>query len=498
MFRLDNISKRFGDIVALDGVSVEFLAGKVHGVLGENGAGKTTLMRIAAGLCGADSGAISIAGNSLDLSSPLAAAQAGIAMVHQHFMLVPTLTVAENCVLGRRDLGQWIDRRKIGEQLEVLARRTGLEVDPHARIESLSVGQQQRAEILRALNSATKILILDEPTAVLTPRETDQLFRALERLREQGLAIVFISHKLDEVQQICDELTILRRGKVVYQGSASHLSKPQMAEHMVGASISSLPQRRPPEPQAHAVLEVIGLCAVHPDSHRQISSADLTVHAGEIVGVAGVEGNGQDVLAGAVLGVYRATRGRIIFDGRDVTRTAVRPRFAAGMAHIAEDRLSESLVPMMGLDENLLLKRFRSPDFARYGLINWKVAREYAALQLKRFDVRSRFLDQPAGTLSGGNQQKLVLARELSGSPRLIVAQNPVRGLDVAATRFVFDQLLAQCDRGAGVLLIHSDLDELLSVSDRVAVLYNGRLTWSDWPHCTRERIGQLMLGEAT
>jgi simple sugar transport system ATP-binding protein len=562
---LQEITKHFGPLRVLVEVTAAFRPGTIHGLLGENGAGKTTLMRIAVGLLRPDGGSIRVSDGALIPGSPRGAARAGIAMVHQHFMLVPTLTVAENCLLGRREVGQWISRRGVGQGIRTLARRLGFDVDPDARIENLSVGEQQRVEIVRALMVARRVLILDEPTAVLTPGEVDQLFAALDQLRQEGLSVVFISHKLGEVQRICDELTILRRGRVVHAGPAAELTPTQMAELMVGPTVrvpsasegadasewagyeaaakpararrketgemhSPLPAKPPPRPSPGvpgegdgapsasesfrvpsasegetaagdaakpAALELCSISGRDARSHRHIEDVNLVLRCGEILGVAGVEGNGQDVLAGVLVGTLHPSEGRILLDGRDVTAWSVRARAAAGLAHISEDRLGQALVPHMPLTENLILKSYRQPAFARLGLLRPRAIRTHATELLARFDVRADSPASSARSLSGGNQQKLVLARELSGEPRLIVAHNPVRGLDVAATQFVFERLLEQRRRGTAVLLIHSDLDELLSVSDRVAVLYNGRLTLTDWPTTDRAVIGQMMLGGA-
>ncbi len=494
MLALTNITKSFDGVAALAGVGLELAPGRVHGVLGENGAGKTTLMRVAAGMCRPDAGEIRLDGRVLHLTSPQHARQAGISMVHQHFCLVPALTVAENCILGRREYGQYVSRRVVAGRLRMLSERIGLTVDPSARVESLSVGEQQRVEIVRALCDAGRVLILDEPTAVLTPQETDRLFEAMDRLRGQGLAIAFISHKLQEVRRICDDLTILRRGRCVYRGPAADLSTAQMAEHMVGEAVPELLNREGDAGDGPAVLELRGVEARDPGSHRRLAGVDLTVRPGEIVGVAGVEGNGQDVLAAVIVGVLAPLRGGVWLDGREVTGWSVRARTAAGLAHIAEDRLRQALVPAMTLRENLILKAYGSEAFGRYGWLHWGAVQRHATERLARFDVRPPAPLAEARSLSGGNQQKVVLARELGGRPRLVVAQNPARGLDVSATRFVFGQLLEQRRAGAGVLLIHSDLDELLALADRVVVMAGGRCLPTDWPACGRAEIGRLML----
>ena len=491
---LRGIRKSFGTFTALHDVDLQLQPGRVHGVLGENGAGKTTLMRIAAGLLRPDAGRIATPDGECRALSPADAARAGIAMVHQHFMLVPSMTVAENCVIGRRDTGMWLSRRRIEHDLRELAGRLGLDVDPQARVETLSVGQRQRVEILRALQTARRVLILDEPTAVLTPHETDGLFAALRRLCADGLAIVFISHKLNEVTRICDDLTILRRGRCVYAGPAVGLTHAQIAEHMVGSPLAE-PVIAPRSVDGPVRLDVRGLTCRDAWAGRGLHDVTLTVRGGEIHGIAGVEGNGQDLLAAAIVGVRRIDRGSVAIDGRDVTHRPVRRRTQLGLAHIAEDRLAQALAPAMSIPENLALRSFRDPPLARCGWLSRRRMRRQAENLVAQFDVRVPSGATSAGQLSGGNQQKLVVARELSGNPGVILAHNPVRGLDIAATQFVFDQLRAARDRGAAILLIHSDLDELLALADRVSVLYAGRLIPTNWPHASCEHIGRMMLG---
>lgn len=499
MLALKHITKHFGAVTALDNVSAEFAAGRVHGVLGENGAGKTTLMRVAAGLCVPDSGDVFVDDRRLEPGSPLAAARAGIAMVHQHFMLVPTLTVVENCLIGRRALPQRFNPAEMARKLVNLAAHLGLEVDPHARIDSLSVGQAQRVEIIRALWESPQVLILDEPTAVLAPQEIDQLFRAIARLRRDGIAVIFISHKLREVERICDDLTILRQGRCTCQAAAGGLTVDQMAEKMVGRDVPAfVPQRSPAsriqEPPA-PVFRLDHVSATDAESGRFVHELSLEVRPGEIMGLAGVEGNGQDVLAALIVGLIAPRAGNIILDGRDISRLNPAGRRRAGIAHIAEDRRRQALVPDMALSENLVLTTYHHPEFARAGWLKMKAIRAHAERQLGAYDVRAPSAAGPVRSLSGGNQQKLVLARELAGQPRFILAHNPGRGLDVAATRMVFEQLFEQRRRGAGILLMHSDLDELLSLADRVGVLYKGRCRMTTWPDEDRTRIGRWMMG---
>lgn len=501
MLVLQQIVKRFGRTVALDGVDLTVASGRIHGVLGENGAGKSTLMRIAAGALRPDAGTLHVDNQPLAAASALDARRAGIAMVHQHFMLVPTLTVAENCILGRTDQSPWVSRRALARELRDQSRRFGLDIDPDARVDTLSVGQQQRVEILRAVITAGRVLILDEPTAVLAPGEVDQLFETLTRLRGDGLAIAFISHKLAEVERICDEITILRHGRRVCHAPAASLTRAEMARHMIGRGVetdAAQPPRQPTSPakEPAALLALEDLSARDANSRRRLHAINLTVGAGEIVGIAGVEGNGQDLLAAVIAGLARPSSGRVLLTSRDITHASPRRRHDLGLAHIPEDRWMQALVPAMSLAENLLLRDYRSPAFARAGFLRRVAIDAHAAASLARFDVRGGGPATPAATLSGGNQQKVVLARELHGAPRVILAHNPVRGLDIAATRFVFDRLRAARDSGAAILLIHSDLDELLAVADRVVVMFAGECIVAD--AMDREHTSRLMLGGAT
>ncbi len=495
MLTLEDISKAFDGLLALRGVSTTVRAGTVHGLLGENGAGKSTLMRIAAGLLRPDEGRILVRGREIPPASPTASAAAGIAMVHQHFMLVPPLTVLENCLIGRRDLPQFGSRAAFRSSIVSLAARVGLQIDPDARVESLSTGEQQRVEIIRALSRKSRVLVLDEPTAVLTPAEVEQLFAAIARLRAEGLAVVFISHKLHEVTRICDELTILRKGIAVYHGPATDLTIEQMAEHMVGASPPPLPARPAPLTGQRVVLTMAHVSAHDPGTGRRIRDLSLEIRAGEILGIAGVEGNGQSLLAAAIVGTVRPSAGRILLDGLDITGASVRTRARAGLAHIPEDRLHHALVPTMSVAENLVLKGFDASPFSRAGVLRRHTITAHAVQRARDFDIRTAAIGSEVRTLSGGNQQKVVLARELGRAPALVLAHNPVRGLDVAATQFVFSELLECRARGAAVLLIHSDLDELLAVADRVGVMVDGSCEMTTWPQCDRAEIGRRMLG---
>jgi ABC-type uncharacterized transport system ATPase subunit len=490
MIEMIDITKRFGALVALDRVSLKIEGGRVHGVLGENGAGKSTVMNVLFGLLRADAGMIRVEGKEVRIGSPREAQGAG--RVHQHFKLVPTLTVVENLA---RALGRSV-RRVRGEAAQRFE-ELGWAVPVDVRVEELAVGQQQRVEIVKALMGmeragrvGSRTLILDEPTAVLTPQETGELFAALEVLKTRGTGIVFISHKLAEVQRICDEVTILRRGKVVSAGTAVGMSAAEMTEKMVGASVE-LPRlvRGETKRAEKVVLELSGVTA------GRMKGASLRVGAGEIVGVAGVDGNGQGELVQAIIGGMAVASGQIFLDGQDATRKSIRWRMEK-VAYIAEDRQRQAVVLPLSIQNNLMLKAYRGEKFSTMGWLRFGAWRGQSRELVKRFDVRCGSVAETVGSLSGGNQQKVVLARELSESGKsLVVAVNPTRGLDVGATAFVMRQLLAARERGAGVLLVHSDLDELLAISDRVMVLFGGELRESDWPQGTKEGIGRMMMG---
>jgi ABC-type uncharacterized transport system ATPase subunit len=486
MLELLDIRKRFGQLQALDGVSVRLPPGKVHGLLGENGAGKSTLMNIAFGMLRPDSGEIRLDAKPVRFRAPADAIERGIGMVHQHFMLARAMTVLDNVLLGDRRAAQILNRRQAADRLTELAERVKLQFEPNIRIEELSVGQQQRVEILKALWRDAQVLILDEPTAVLTPLEVDQLFAAVRQMREEGRAIVFISHKLGEVKEICDDLTVLRRGRVVWEGRVADVSAEELARHMVGREVAELPARsKGVVGRAHPTLRLENVVA---PGLREVS---LAIQPGEILGIAGVDGNGQQELAEVVVGLRNISAGRILMNGENASSQASKQR--VGVAHIPNDRKLEALATTMSITENLALKRFDRPPIGRAGLIWWRTA---ARLGRGLFDVRAGSVDESVGTLSGGNQQKVVLARELGmDQPRLIVAMNPVRGLDVAATNFVYEQLLARARASAAILLISSELDELLALCDRIGVLFGGRLTMTDFPNTGREVIGRLMAG---
>ena len=486
---MEHITRRFPGVVANDDVSLELRAGEVHALIGENGAGKSTLMRILYGMYPANEGKILIQGRDVSITSPRVALQNGIGMVHQHFVLVDPFTVTENVILG--DEGSAIlDMDSAHEKVAELARSYGFQVRPSALVEDLSVGEEQRVEILKALYRGVEILILDEPTAVLTPLEAKDLFANLRRLRDDGKAIVFISHKLDEVLDIADRITVLRRGKVVGETTPAATSKAKLAEMMVGRPVL-FRLEKPDVEIGDPILEVDGLLG-----EGKLNGIGLQVRAREILGVAGVEGNGQKELAEAIIGLRKPAGGTIRLAGADITGWPVADIRNAGVAYIPEDRHEQGLVLDMTVWENAVLGREDDAPFSgRTGFLSIQKIKDMAKRLVKLFDVRTRSINVNASTLSGGNQQKLVLARELDTSPKLLIASQPTRGLDVGAIEFVWRQILNQKEEGRAVLLISAELDEIYALSDRIVTLYEGRITGEYAPDAPPEELGVGMLG---
>jgi simple sugar transport system ATP-binding protein len=487
---LEQVTKRFPGVLANDSVDLDLREGEVHALIGENGAGKSTLMRVLYGMYPLDSGRILLRGQEVKIGSPRDAIALGIGMVHQHFILVDPFTVTENVILGDEG-GAILDgeasERRVGE----LAQSYGFQIDPKAKVENLSVGEEQRVEILKALYRGVAILILDEPTAVLTPTETVDLFANLRRLRDDGKTIVFISHKLDEVLEIADRITVLRRGRVVGETRPADTSKPKLAEMMVGRPVLF----RLEKPEVQIGEPILHLQAL--EGEGKLNGVSLDVHAGEILGVAGVEGNGQRELAEVVMGLRTPSAGRVILDGDDITDRAVRQIRNAGVGYIPEDRHEQGLVLDMSVWENAVLGREDDRPFSsRWGVLSLRKIKQLAESLVKLFDVRTRSIDASASTLSGGNQQKLILARELDPDPKLLVASQPTRGLDVGAIEFVWRQILEQKAAGRAVLLISAELDEIYALSDRIITLYEGKITGEFPPDTPPEVLGRAMLGE--
>ncbi len=490
-----HISKRFGELVALDEVDLQVEEREVHALLGENGAGKTTLMNILYGLYAPDAGTISLRGTQARIGGPRDAIARGIGMIHQHFMLIPPLTVAENVVLGAERSGPLLDQRMMRARVVELERRFGIEVDPAARVEDLPLGLQQRVEILKLLYRGSELLVFDEPTAVLTPQEVGELFTIVRTLREQGKTVILITHKLREVFAVTDRITVLRLGRNAGSLVTKDTDAGEVARLMVGRELRQLrPRSSPASPEV--VLRVSGLEARSDRGTQALDGIDLVVHAGEVLGVAGVGGNGQSELAECILGLRQPTGGEIRIAGRDISREGPGRTRASGVSYVPEDRRREGLVLAFTVADNLILGKQAHRPYARLGVLDQGAIQRDGARLAREFDVRPPNPRAIAGNLSGGNQQKVVLGRELSEEPRLIVVSQPSRGLDIAATEYVHDRLLEQRARGAAVLLISSELDEVRALSDRIAVMYEGRIVATlAASEATEERLGLLMAG---
>jgi general nucleoside transport system ATP-binding protein len=491
------ITKRFPGVVACDGVDLSVDSGGVHGLLGENGAGKSTLMNILIGLYRADEGEIMLDGQPLAARSPADAIAAGIGMVHQHFMLVPVFTVAENVMLGIEPTGPLgsLDRGEARRRVAELSATYGLAVDPDALIEDLPVGVQQRVEILKALYRDARCLILDEPTAVLTPSEIEELMVIIRQLADSGRAVIFISHKLREVLAVSDEITVLRGGRVVGHTTPAEADEAALASMMVGRDVQLVVDKDVAAPGG-PILEVRDLAVDDDRGQRVVDDVSLDVRAGEILAVAGVQGNGQTELIEAVCGLRAPATGTITLDGSDITGLGPDHLFEAGLAHVPEDRQRDGLVATFPITSNLVLNQIRSAPFSRAGLIDRRAVRSHAAELVDEFDVRTPSVDVAASTLSGGNQQKVIFAREFFHARRLLVLSQPTRGLDVGSIQYIHRQVVAKRDEGVAVLLNSSELDEVLALADRIAVIYRGRiLDVVDRADASRERIGLLMAG---
>ncbi len=473
--RMVGIVKRFPGVVANAGIDLEVYAGEIHALLGENGAGKSTLMNILAGLYRPDEGEIYIYGRRVDIRSPRDAINLGIGMVHQHFMLVETLTVAENVILGLKEPRLILDMRPVEQEIEELSRHYGLRVDPTAYIWQLSVGEQQRVEILKALYRGANILIMDEPTAVLTPQEANDLGRTLRRMADEGKAVIFITHKLDEVAEFSDRVTVLRQGKVVATLPTAETTKSELARLMVGRDVLFQLEKEPIQP-GPVVLELQDVHATNDKGLPALRGISLQIREGEILGVAGVAGNGQRELAEVVTGLRPVTRGRILMRGQDVTNCSPREAIQAGISHVPGDRLGMGLVPNLPVSDNIILKGYRKPPLAQGPFLRKRAIVRFAQDLIQRFRIDTPSHATPVRLLSGVNLQRCILAREITAGRGLLVAVHPTRGLDVGATEAVRRMLLEQRAQGAAILLISEDLEELLELSDRIIVLYEGEI----------------------
>ncbi len=495
---LENITKRFPGVVANDEVTLRVDRGSVHALLGENGAGKTTLMSVLYGLYEPEGGRVVIDGVERAFDGPRDAIEAGIGMIHQHFMLVEPMTVAENVALGnepRKWFGLAVDRAKIEAEIRALCDRYGFDIDPTATVADLGVGARQRVEIIKTLYRGADILILDEPTAVLTPQEVESLYRVLDSLTEQGKTIIFITHKLDEATHAADAITVLRDGKQVGTVDPT-TSREQLAELMVGREVVFDVESERDTPGERA-LSVSDLVVDDDRGVEAVSGIDLEVRAGEIVGIAGVDGNGQTELVEAITGLRRPEAGTVGLEGTDITDWTRRERIDAGMAYVPEDRQEQGLVMSFDLIENAALGNHHDEAFASGGILSWDALAEHTDEIIDTYDVEPADPRAGAASLSGGNQQKFVVGRELLRDPTVLVAANPTRGVDIGSTEFIREQLLALRDHGVGVLLVSSKLDEVRSLSDRLAVIYEGEFTELCPPgELSEEQLGLLMAGE--
>jgi simple sugar transport system ATP-binding protein len=489
------ITKRFPGVVANDGIDLSIRPGEIHALLGENGAGKSTLMNILYGLLTPDEGQILLDGKQVEIADPSDAIARGIGMVHQHFMLVPVFTVAENVVLGNETMANavFLDVRKSDDRIRELAQQLGFEIDPDATVGDLSVGIQQRIEVLKALYRGAKVLILDEPTAVLTPQETAEIFLVLRRLAKEGTSIVFISHKLYEVLEIADRITVIRRGRVVGQADPKTATEETLAEMMVGREVSLVVDKDPATP-GEVVLKVEDLVVADDRGTVVVDGCSFEVRAGEIFGIAGVAGNGQGELVEALNGLRKTRGGRASLKGRDITHATSRELSEADVAFIPGDRQRYGLVMPFPIEDNLVLTDYYHPPFSRFGVIDERAITKRAAELIPEFDIRTPSGDLPTHTLSGGNQQKVIVAREFSRDLALLVADQPTRGIDVGSIEFIHNQIVAKRDAGTAVLLVSAELDEIMELSDRIGVMYRGRLVAVvDAAQAEKERIGLIM-----
>ncbi len=490
--RLEGITKRFGTFTANDGVDLDIRPGEIHCLLGENGAGKSTLMNVLFGLYQPDGGQIVVDGTPRTFADPKQAMAAGIGMVHQHFMLVEVFDVTENIMLGRES-GFVLDRGAARKKVRELGERYGMPVDPDALIEDLPVGIQQRVEILKALANDARFLVFDEPTAVLTPQEIDQLMSVMQRLRDEGRAIVFITHKLREVRAIADRITVMRRGRIVGQADPT-MSEADLAELMVGRAVDLRVAK--PETEVGGVrLEVQNVQVANSAGAVVVDGVDLEVRGGEIVCIAGVQGNGQTELADALLGNITPLSGRILLDGRDISKAKPRDTIMAGMGFVPEDREKDGFVGSFSIAENLVLNRFNLAPFAKGLALDLGAIERNAEALKEEFDIRAQSVADPISSLSGGNKQKVVLARELSRDLSLLVASQPTRGVDVGAIEFLHRRIVEERDKGTAVVIVSTELDEVEALADRVVVMYRGKVVGIVSPDTPRDVMGLMMAG---
>jgi simple sugar transport system ATP-binding protein len=492
---LRGITKRFGSLIANDSIDLVVEPGEIHALLGENGAGKSTLMNVLYGLYQPDEGQILVDGEPVTFSGPGDAMASGIGMVHQHFMLIPVFTVAENVELGHERTTRFgfLDRKKARREVEEVSQRYGLRVPVDALVQDLPVGVQQRVEIVKALVRDAKVLILDEPTAVLTPQETDDLMEVMRTLKAAGTSIVFITHKLREVRAVADRITVIRRGKVIGEASPES-SAAELASMMVGRPVKLNIEKEPAQP-GEPVISAEGIRIVDDVGQVQVDDVSFSVRSGEIYALAGVQGNGQTELTEALVGLTPVERGTITIDGRDVTRAKIDDILDNGVGYVPEDRLHDGLIGSFTVAENLVLDLYDNKPYSNGANLDLKLIQQNAVDRVAEYDVRTASVEHPASTLSGGNQQKVVLARELSRPLKVLIVAQPTRGLDVGSMEFVHRRIVTERDAGAAVILVSSELDEVLGLADRIGVMYRGKIIGEVPGGTDAEEVGLLMAG---
>ncbi|MDD5014293.1 MAG: ABC transporter ATP-binding protein [Atribacterota bacterium] len=495
VLQVKNISKHFPGVLANDHLNFDLRKGEIHTLLGENGAGKTTLMNILDGIYYPDEGEIYLNGKRVDIRSPFEATKNGIGMIHQHFMLVDTLSVLENVILGLESQGFYLDKKNISEKIAEISKKYNLDINPYAKIWQLSVGEQQRVEIIKTLFRGAEILIMDEPTAVLTPQESNTLFEILKRMTKEGKSIIFISHKLDEVMKISDRITVLRKGKLTGTVNTKDINQKELAMMMVGREILFKLNRKPLNRKGE-ILKIEGLETHNDKGIKILKGINFSIYGGEIFGLAGVSGNGQKELAEVIAGLRRAIAGKVYIKGEEVTNLCPKTITKEGTNYIPSDRLKVGLVPNLNTVENAILRRYDREPISRGIFLNYEEAAKYTRELVKQFNIMVPRENVPVKFLSGGNLQKLILAREIREEPALLIAVHPSRGLDVGATEFIRKKLLEERDQGVAILLISEDLEELLMISDRIGVIYEGEIEGIvDIDSADINEIGLMMAG---
>ncbi|MCU4796560.1 ABC transporter ATP-binding protein [Bacillus cereus] len=496
VIEMNNITKVFPGIVANDDITLQVKQGEIHALLGENGAGKSTLMNVLFGLYQPEQGEIKIKGNPVKITNPNIANDLGIGMVHQHFMLVHNFTVTENIILGNEPKKNGkIAVEEAAKEIKQLSEQYGLAVDPHAKIEDISVGMQQRVEILKTLYRGAEILIFDEPTAVLTPQEIHELIQIMKKLVQEGKSIILITHKLKEIMEVCDRCTIIRKGKGIGTVNVAETDEHKLAELMVGRQVNFKTEKIEAKPKEE-VLSIANLIVHDTRKLPAVKGLDLTVRSGEIVGIAGIDGNGQSELIEAITGLRKVESGSIAIKGKEITNWPVRRITEEGIGHIPEDRHKHGLVLDFSVRDNIVLQTYYKNPFSKKGILNFSKITQKAKALIEQFDVRTPSEQTLARALSGGNQQKAIIAREVDRNPDLLIAAQPTRGLDVGAIEFIHKKLIEQRDNGKAVLLLSLELDEILNVSDRVAVIYEGKIVAIvDAKETNEQQLGLLMAG---